>query len=148
MSISWPSDTTDVIDSIRDAIGRNITVYYTISGIACPASGCVLDPVTNLAVNQFCTTCSGFYWINTASGLTLNAHVRLRNVDVPIWTVGGFIVDGDAQVQVKYTESNITVINDSTYFEVDGKHFLKKKISLRGVPAVNRIVVTLEEKEE
>lgn len=148
MSINWPTGTTDVIDSIRTAIGRNITVYTTVSGIACTVSGCVLDPVTNLAVDQFCTTCSGFYWINTTSGLTLLAHVRLRNVDIPIWTVGGFIVDGDAQVQVKYTVSNLEAINNSAYFDVDTKHFLKKKISLRGVPEVNRIVVTLEEKEE
>lgn len=147
MSISWPSDTTDVIDRIRDAIGRNITVYTTVSGVACTVSGCELDPVTNLSTDSFCPTCSGFYWINTISGLVLNAHVRLRNIDIPVWTVGGFIVDGDAQVQVKYTVSNLAAIDESAYFDVDGKHFLKKKLSLRGTPAVNRIVVTLDEKE-
>jgi len=148
MSITWPPNTTTVIDEIRDAIGRDITIYTTISGIPCPASGCGLDPVTNLSINSLCPTCSGFYWINTVSGLTVKAHVRLRNVDTPIWTVGGFLVEGDAQFQIKYTTANINAINNMEYVVMDGKTFVKKDISLRGVPTVNRIVVALEEKEE
>jgi len=147
MTINWPSNTATVIDDIRDAIGRNVTIYSTISGMPCPASGCGLDPVTQLSINAFCTTCSGFYWINTVSGLTVNAHVRMKNVDTPIWTVGGFIIEGDAQIQVKYTTIIANAVNTSDYFLVDNREFLKKEISLRGVPAINRIVVTLEEKE-
>jgi hypothetical protein len=147
MSIYWPSNTSDIIDDIRDAIGRDITIYATVSGIPCPASGCSLDPVTNLSVNQFCDICGGDYWINTTSGITVTAHVRMKNVDMPIWTVGGFIVDGDAQIQIKYTQANIDAVNNVNYFLVDGKEFIKKDISLRGVPDINRIVVTLVEKE-
>ena len=147
MSIFWPDNTTDIIDDIRDAIGRNITIYTTVSGIACTVSGCDLDPVTNLSTNQFCTTCGGEYWINTTSGVTILAHVRMKNVDVPVWTVGGFIVDGDAQVQVKYTVATLAAIEGADYYDVDGKQFLQKDLSFRGVPSVNRIVVTLVEKE-
>ena len=147
MSIHWPDSTTDIIDDIRDAIGRNITIYTTVSGIPCPASGCSLDPVTNLAVDQFCITCSGEYWIDTISGITVTAHVRMKNVDVPVWTVGGFIVDGDAQIQVKYTVASVEAIESAAYYEVDGKEFVQKDLSFRGVPTVNRIVVTLVEKE-
>lgn len=147
MSISWPDNTTDIIDDIRDAIGRDVTIYAAISGIPCPASGCSLDPVTNLAVDQFCITCSGEYWINTTSGITVTAHVRMKNVDVPVWTVGGFIVDGDAQIQVKHTVAMVSTIESAEYYEVDGKEFIQKDLSFRGVPTVNRIVVTLVEKE-
>ncbi len=147
MSITWPSDTTTVIDDIRDAIGREITIYQTTSGIPCPASGCGLDPVTNLSIDSLCVTCSGYYWINTVSGLAVTAHVRLKNVDTPIWTVGGFILEGDAQFQIKYTTANIEAVDSMEYTEIDGKTFVKKDISLRGVPTVNRIVVALEEKE-
>lgn len=147
MSITWPSDTTTVIDDIRDAIGREITIYQTVSGIVCTASGCALDPVTDLSVNSLCPTCSGFYWINTASGLVVNAHVRLRNLDTPIWTVGGFILEGDAQFQIKYTVANIEAVDNMEYVVMDEKIFVKKDISLRGVPTINRIVVALEEKE-
>jgi hypothetical protein len=147
MSIYWPDNTTDIIDDIRDAIGRDITIYATVSGIPCPTSGCSLDPVTNLSVNQFCVTCGGDYWIDTASGVTVTAHVRMKNVDVPVWTVGGFIVDGDAQIQVKYTEAAVSAIESAEYYEVDGKEFIQKDLSFRGVPTVNRVVVTLVEKE-
>ncbi len=147
MSIIWPSNTTTVIDDIRDAIGREITIYRTVSGIVCTASGCGLDPVTNLSVDSLCPTCSGYYYINTASGLTVTAHVRLKNVDTPIWTVGGFIVEGDAQFQIKYTTANIEAVDNMEYVVMDGKTFVKKDISLRGVPTVNRVVVALEEKE-
>lgn len=147
MSITWPSNTTTVIDDIRDAIGRDITIYQTTSGLPCPASGCGLDPVTDLSINSFCPTCSGFYWINTVSGLTMTAHVRLRNVDTPIWTVGGFLLEGDAQFQIKYTVANIAAVDGMEYVIIDDKTFVKKDISLRGVPTVNRIVVALEEKE-
>lgn len=147
MAIYWPDNTPDVIDEIRDAIGRDVTLFTTVSGIPCTVSGCDLDPVTNLSTNQFCPTCDGDYWINTASGLVVNAHVRMKNVDIPIWTVGGFIVDGDAQIQIKYTVANIQAIDNVEYIIADGKEFLKKDISLRGVPQVNRIVVTMVEKE-
>lgn len=147
MSIHWPDNTTDIIDDIRDAIGRDITIYATVSGITCPASGCSLDPVTNLAVDQFCITCSGEYWLDTTSGITVTAHVRMKNVDVPVWTVGGFIVDGDAQIQVKHTVAALSAIESADYYEVDGKEFIQKDLSFRGVPIVNRIVVTLVEKE-
>jgi hypothetical protein len=145
--ISWPPNTTDIIDEIRDTIGREITLYSEITGIPCPASGCALDPVTNLSINQFCPTCSGYYWINTVSGIDIQAHVRMRNLDIPVWTVGGFIIDGDAQFQIKYTVTNIEAVNTMKYCIIDGKEFIKKNIDLRGVPTVNRIVVTLIEKE-
>lgn len=147
MSIIWPSNTTTVIDDIRDAIGREITIYRTVSGIVCTASGCGLDPVTNLSIDSLCPTCSGYYYINTVSGLTVTAYVRLKNLDTPIWTVGGFIVEGDAQFQIKYTTANIEAVDNMEYVVMDGKTFVKKDISLRGVPTVNRVVVALEEKE-
>jgi len=147
MSINWPDNTTAIVDDIRDAIGRDITIYATVSGIPCPASGCDLDPVTNLSINQFCTDCGGDYWTDTLSGITVTAHVRMKNVDVPVWTVGGFIVDGDAQIQVKYTQATLSGIESASYYEVDEKEFVQKDLSFRGVPTVNRIVITLVEKE-
>jgi len=31
MTIFWPSNTTTIIDAIRDAIGRDITILVTVS---------------------------------------------------------------------------------------------------------------------
>jgi hypothetical protein len=146
--ITWPNNTTEITDDIRNVIGRYVTIYSTASGIACTASGCFLDPVTNLSTNSLCPTCSGFYWINTVSGLQVKAYIRMPGVDIPIYTVGGYIVNGDAEIQIKYTTQTINVVNNMRYVVVDGKTFVKKDISLRGVPTVNRIVISLDEKEE
>lgn len=146
MVITWPSNTGDTIDAIRNTIGRDITIFTTVSGIPCPASGCDLNPVTNLSTNQFCPVCSGSYWINTTSGVVLKAHIRTKEVDVPVWEVGGRIVDGDALVQIKYTIANMDYVNNSEYFLVDTREYIKKNIDLRGVPEINRILVSLQER--
>lgn len=147
MTIVWPDDTADVIDDIRDAIGRDIVLYRTVSGIACPTPGCDLDPVTGLSTDQFCAVCGGEYWLSTASGITIKAHVFDRTLDVPVWTAGGLIVDGDISAQIKYTVTNLDAVENAEYYEVDGKEFIQKSFSLRGVPDLNRIVIALIEKE-
>lgn len=146
-TINWPSNTTEIIDKIRNTVGRDITIYSTVSGIPCTESGCELNPVTNLSTDQYCPTCSGEYWINDVSGLTLTAHVVMRNIDTPVWEVGGRIVEGDALVQLKLTETTVSAVNNSEYYIVDSRRFIKNNIVLRGVPEPNRILVTLEEKE-
>ncbi len=147
MTIVWPDDTVDVIDEIRNAIGRDIILYRTISGIPCPVSGCDLDPVTNLSTDQFCPVCEGEHWLSTTSGITITAHVFDRTLDVPVWTAGGLIVDGDISAQIKYTVTNLDAVENAEYYEVDGKEFIQKSFSLRGVPDLNRIVIALIEKE-
>ena len=132
MTILWPEDTVDVIDDIRVAIGRNIQIFYTVSGIPC--SGCSLDPITNLSTDPFCGTCDGEYWLNSVSGYTVNAHVRVQGIDIPIWTTGGYVVEGDAEVQIKYTATSVDVVNSAEYYVVDSKKYFAKKISMRGVP--------------
>ncbi len=148
-SIYWPSNTTTITDEIRDTIGRNIRINVTVSGIPCPASGCgVLDPVTDLAVNQFCATCSGFYWINTISGYRIKAYIQWGRGEIPIWERGGTIIDGDCLVQMKYLPATITAIEDSKNFIVDGKKLIKESVEYRGVPDINRVLVTLKDVEK
>jgi len=146
MVITFPTNTTEIIDAIRNTIGRDIVIYRAISGIPCSA-GCSLDPVTNLSTNQFCQTCNGNYWLNAISGVTCSAHVTWRGGDIPIWVPGGQIVDGDCRVQIKYTVAMMDHVDNAKYFLVDGREFVKQDISLRGVPEINRIIVTLVQKE-
>lgn len=147
-SIYWPSNTTVITDAIRDTIGRDILINVTVSGIPCPASGSALDPVTNLAVNQFCPICSGLYWINTISGYIVNAYVQWGQGEIPIWEAGGRIIDGDCLVQLKYTSANVTAIDDSASFIVDSKKLIKESVEYRGVPDINRVLVTLKDVEK
>lgn len=145
MIITFPQDTTDIIDSIRGAIGREITAYIPVSGIAC--SICSLDLVTNLSTDPFCTVCGGYYWKDTVSAYVMSAYIFHPSLDTPVRVAGGYIVTGDTFIQVKYTQSSYAAVNTAESFLVDGKEYLKKDISLRGVPSINRIVVTLEEQE-
>lgn len=147
MTIGWPSNTTEIIDEIRDTIGRDVTINVAVDGTACPEPGCDLDPVTGLSTDQFCSVCSGYYYINTTSGLTLTAHVRWGDADKNIWETGGYLIDGDCLVQIKYTTTNMDAVDNAKSFLVDDRVLVKKSVDLRGVPSVNRILVTLEQEE-
>lgn len=146
MTISFPSNTEDTIDAIREAIGRNVT-FVTVSSIACTASGCGLDPVTNTSINSFCTTCSGLYWIPNLSTYIVKAHVTWGNADQMNWVTGGQFFEGDARVQVKYTDELLAELERTEYVVVDGKNFEVRSKIYRGVPELNRVLIDLVERE-
>lgn len=147
-NIVWPTGTVTVIDNIRDVIGRDITINVTVSGVPCPASGCgVLDPVTGLSTNQFCLTCSGLYWINTISGFVTKAHITWGDAERSLWETGGTVLDGDCLVQVKYTIASVDAVDNAKNFIVDNKVLVKKSVDFRGVPEINRMLITLEQEE-
>lgn len=146
MVITFPSDTEDTIDEIRDAIGRNVN-FITVSGVACVASGCYLDPVTNTSTNPFCVVCSGLHWIPVESTYTVKAHVTFGDADITNWSVGGQHFDGDCRVQVKLTDAITAVLDlDIERVVVDEKNFEIKSKIYRGVPELNRILIDLIEK--
>jgi len=145
MSITWVEDYKQVIDDIRNAIGRDITINVpTIS--AC--SLCTLDPTTNLSTDPFCIACEGAYWIETVSGYSVNAHVTWGKVDELGWVSGGQLAEGDCKVQIEYTDTNKNVVDISDIFIVDDKEMAKKNIIYRGVPSINRIIINLEERKK
>lgn len=136
---------THIIDDIRNRIGRDVVFYTTtISGCAV----CSLDPVTNESTDSFCTTCSGVYWIRTFSGVAINAHVTWGSADELAWVTGGQFFDGDCRVQVKYTDTNATVIENTDYVDVDSRKMRIKSVIPRGVPEINRLLVNLVEEEK
>lgn len=147
MTITWPDNTVEIIDAIRGAIGREIILNIAISGIPCPNITDSLDPVTNLSTNQFCPTCHGVYWLNSVSGVTLSAHVTWKGGDMPLWFPGGFVIDGDCLVQIKYTEETMSWVDIAESFDIDDRSLIKKSVTLRGVPEPNRILVTLVQKD-
>ncbi len=146
-NITWPSDTVTSIDHIRDTMGRDITIDVEVQGVLCLASGGGLDPVTQLSINQFCITCSGFYWINTLSGFVTKAHITWGDADRSLWETGGTILDGDCLVQIKYTVASNDAVANAGRFHVDSKVLVKKSVDYRGVPAINRMLITLEQED-
>jgi len=143
MTITWPSNTKEIIDQIRDAIGREIEIYITMSGVPCGL--CELDPTTGLSTDPFCSGCDGNYWTVTTSGVTVDAHVRWYNSEQPLYTEGGIVHEGDCKVTITYSAENLNYIQNSKYFVVDGKELYMKNYTPKGVPSINRIAVTLLE---
>lgn len=145
----WPSNRVrSIIDAIREAIGRVITIYVNVSGTACSDPGCSLDPVTNLSTNQFCVTCGGNYWIATTSAWACSAHVRWRSAEQLLWATGGIIDEGDCKVTIAYSGDALHNVQNSDYFIVDGRDMYMKNYRLKGVQPVNRIAITLLEDKE
>lgn len=143
-TITFPSNTAEIVDSIRYAIGRNVVfVAHTVS--ACLI--CDLDPVTDTSVNSWCSGCFGEYWIKTYSGTTITGHITWGPSDILNWYSAGQQFDGDCRVQIKYTVANFDLVKRSDYVEVDGKKLQVKKTILRGVQPINRILIELSEVE-
>lgn len=141
----WPSNTRPQIEEIIGMIGRNVTFYTVASQEACPF--CVLDPITNTSTDSYCPTCSGDYWINIYSGWTVLAHVTWGQSESKNWMTGGMLDDGTCQVKVMHTPSGEGIIYSSQWVDVDGREMDIERITLRGVPEVNRILVRVKEKE-
>lgn len=144
MSLTFPS-TTDTIDEMRNAIGRNITINVPVLS-GCLA--CSLDPVTNTSVNSFCTVCNGDYWIKIIEPHVVLAHVNWGKTDKLGWVSGGQYFDGDCLVQLKYTEENNNLVASGISYIVDGITLRKDTQIYRGVPEINRILVNLMEIEK
>jgi hypothetical protein len=144
MPISFPSNTKDVIDDIRDAIGRIITFVTEIEA-DCPACG--IDPFTNTSTNPFCTTCSGLGYLVTYSGDSVMAHITWGGNDQLGWATGGQMMEGDCRVQVELTSTILSTISGATYVEVDGHRMGIRKNILRGVQPLNRVLLDLSEEE-
>lgn len=146
MAITFPSGTKDIIDDIRDAIGRTITFNQYVTRSGCP--DCTLDPVTNTSTNSFCTTCGGDYWINVYTGAEVTAHVRWKSMDDAVRWAAGDVFEGECKAQLEYTDANVTIVNASDTVEVDGKLMSIDRRIYKGVPELNRIVLILNEEED
>lgn len=146
MDIIWPTNTTEVIDAIRGAIGRIVHFYIVASSIECTV--CELDPITGTSTNSFCETCSGLYYIPVYSGVSVSGHVTHGPTDELFWTTGGKLYEGEARVQVKYTQDILNTVDSAVYVVIDNKQFEVKNKDLRGTPQLNRILVNLKEREK
>jgi len=145
MEIVFPDGTDIIIDSMRNAIGRDVIFNYIESTIPC--SACNLDPVTDTSDNSFCPVCSGEYWIDTISGYTAIAVVTWSPSDRPSWETGGTMAQGDCLIQVKLTDELEAVLLKTETVTVDNRIMEIKKQMRRGVQTLNRVLLSLIEKE-
>jgi len=145
MNIVFPANTRDVIEDIIDAVGRDVTFYTsTLSG--CSYSGDSLDPITNTSTNSFCPVCSGVWWIPTWSSNYLKAHVTWKYADQSEFHSGGYVFIGDGTVKIMYSGPYMDIVNSTEYMVVDGKQADIQKVTLLGIPSINRIILDFKER--
>ena len=143
--IYFPDNTPEIIDAIRNEIGREVLFEYTTySG----CSICTLDPVTNTSTDSFCISCSGLYWIPIITQIPVSGVVIWGTADNLNYQVGGKLFEGDCTVQIKLTNYNKNLLENTNYFIVDGKRMYKDKVIYRGVPQLNRIIIVMREYEK
>ena len=146
--IVFPStqETTEIIDSIRAAIGRVVTFTTIDSTTECTA--CTLDPVTQTSTNSFCEVCGGIHFIPTYLDVIVSGHVTWNTADDIAPYAGGNVFEGDCRVQIKRSNKNLNIIDRTESVKVDGRTLKIDKIIPRGVPQLNRIILLLQEEDK
>jgi hypothetical protein len=147
MHLTWPSEQhrNDFNDATISAIGRAVYFEYVYSSYGCPV--CNLDPATNTGTDSFCPTCSGEYWIEVISGISISGHVLWKTADNLNWFTGGKQWDGNCQVRINLQPDTLDLIKKTKTIVVDSKDMMIDKIDLRGSPIVNRVIIMLKERE-
>lgn len=138
--ITFPTNTRSTISAIRSAIGRPVTFHKRVETV-CP-SGHGVDPNSNESLDPYCTICSGVGYVITYSGTVLSAHVTHDPASTH-WTPGGKLPDGDLRLQIEYTDANVVVVDETEYVTADNSNYEIKKVTKRGVPEVNRLLLDL-----
>jgi len=147
----FPEGTKDAIDEIRGVVGRAVTINVVGRLTAC--SGCSLDPVTNQSADSFCSICDGLHWMVTVSSYIVSGHVRWQSADMDMRFAGGIIPFGDCKVTITYNARNLSNVENSLSWEVDGKKLSMERYQLKGIRGAdevhgpNRITVILKEEE-
>jgi hypothetical protein len=137
-------DQTETVHDIINALGREVE-FFLPSYITC--SACSLDPVNLTSTNSFCTVCFGKYYIPTYEEVPVTGYVSWGFSEQLGWVQGGQLAEGDCRLQLKYTETNVTLIENVEYLHVDNKKMKIRKKTLRGTPVINRILLDLQELE-
>lgn len=139
--IHWPDNTKDIIDRIREAIGRPITFFVPVYEDVCPA--CDQDPLTGKSTNPFCPVCFGSGYQTTWVETSVLAHVRWGKAEGSLLYPGAKIVTGDCAATIEFSEENVALVETAKYVIVDGKTLYIDSYDLRGVQPINRIVLNL-----
>lgn len=141
--VSWPTNTKEVTDSIRDAIGRTVIIHTHSDVSLCP--DCKLDPISGKSSDPFCSTCGGTGYITSKIDSEVTAHINWNSIGDTINTPGGRIFNGDCKISIEYTSVNLSNVMNADYFTVDNKNLYLKNYDIRGVPTPNRIIIILVE---
>jgi hypothetical protein len=130
------------LDSMRDTIGRNITVY-TSARDGCPlctASG-YYDSISDNSFYLVCPICSGSFWLSTTIATEILARVHWVSNEAITATPGGKYFLGDAHITVdpSYRTFLESAQKDSARVVVDNQDMSITRINPMGAPEINRV---------
>lgn len=135
------------IDSMRETIGRNVTIYTPAheACVLCVASG-YYDPVTDTSYYVVCPICSGAYWLATQTATEVLARVHWVSNEAITATPGGKFFLGDAHITVDPSYKTLleSAQNESGKILVDGQEMQIIRINPMGAPEINRVRAVLK----
>ena len=135
------------IDSVREAIGRDVTFYSVTraSCSLCTASG-YYDTVNDTTYYFNCPVCRGQYWIDTQVGTNVLARIRWSNDQAITATPGGryYLGDATATIEDKYLPIAELAFKDTGKVLVDSHEMQIIKIIPEGAVSLNRYKVILK----
>lgn len=135
------------IDAVREAIGRNVYFYTTVSGDCsiCAPSG-LFDPLNNNSYYVTCPECQGAYWVKTLVSNEILARVHWVSDEAITATPGGKYFLGEATVTIdtKYLGIAEQTQAESQKVVVDNHDMQITKIIPMGAPGLNRYRVILK----
>jgi len=146
MTITFPTTKT-IKDSIRSAIGQEVTFVIQGDPVACPVcSGLDLyDGVNETSLDPFCGICEGAYFLTTDISSGIVSHVRWRNADQPDMGQTGETFVGDCYITIDIdalTEAQLTKVKE---VRVDDRRLQIYRTMKRGAPSRDRVRFTCRE---
>lgn len=135
------------IDTMRDAIGRNIIVHTKINDPCplCTASG-YYDSVSDSSYYLVCPVCAGNFWRDSTLETEVLARVHWVSNEAITATPGGKYFLGDAQITVDPSYQTLLedAQNESGKIVVDGNDMEIIRINPMGAPTINRVRAILK----
>lgn len=130
------------IDSVRESIGRNVTIYTRATDPCelCTASGWY-DAVSDTSYYITCPICSGSFWKDTTIATEILARVHWVSNEAITATPGGKFFLGDAHITVDPEHKILleSAQNQSGKVLVDGQDMEITRIIPMGAPSINRV---------
>lgn len=135
------------IDSMRETIGRNVTVNVRGNSPCplCTASG-YFDSISNTSYFTTCPVCSGAFWQDVEIATEVLARVHWVSDEAITATPGGKFFLGDAHITVDPSYQALLESAQNNYGNVvvDGRTMEITRINPMGAPEINRIRAILK----
>lgn len=130
----------DIISSIINTVGRDVTITYLVTRTACVVCG---------GNDPFCSTCLGNPTVDTIATRTLKANIRWKGSDRKLYAPEGQFMDGDCIINFSIDAAERYDITDILLKKiisvtVDARECVMQNWYFKGSP-INRCYLVLKQ---